>query len=750
MGFNSKEIKTISTAKGKGDPLKGTIYDPMGQWKYPGQITKVPGHDITMVGVGYPVLGVDDLGASQIMMPGNNYSYPGQTVTEYPMMQAGGVMMASVNSLLPTQDMSKKKAETINNLKGAISRGEYIEPIEVRQGKSGLEITDGHHRYAAYRGMGITDVPVKMKRGGSPGPGLTKEKAKAFLETGAIYGHSLTAAQEKKFRDLLGIDEDEDIEDYVEEDELDEERRGGAIHHRLPRGYTSKNIQSSINFLMARNETLFPGGKHFYHPNAKNGGAWLDQYQNGDEVSTKGFPQEQYKNPKYDYSKYPQRENPIKERIRQLEDPTYGLPPVKIDLTEPMINFPLTYPSTVQNVSSLDVAKPIPWMNKYMKGAEVPRQQVGTSPSGLPVMAVDGNFVRHKFYNDFVAGGNHERYKWVPEGEIWVDKVTTSDPNTLQGTIIHEDKELGLMKKGMSYEKAHPIANKHEMAFEKQVNPEPQMRDGGAWLDQYAEGGPKKKVPDFVTSDKEEYTNRLNAYNDSLNLYKAYQYQKYHTTPDEEFTDALGLSRGQTRRRQENWYNNKEDVNQFSSYTAYEKANKDFHNFTNTPNWVQRSKQEPYKSKFAWTHTAPVFTNSTELNKQDPEAGKIAKYYESLPFNDPTHIAYYTSTDIGHKNIKPTKEYWDGKAWSPVYKKPVQEVLYQEQQLLPLPSYGGKPAPLESQSPSNIVQPIPQQGIYTKDLGNGFESVWQDGKRIQTSRRKQKLGGNISWLDKYK
>jgi hypothetical protein len=199
MGFNSKEIKTISTAKGKGDPLKGTIYDPMGQWKYPGHVTKVPGHDITMEGVDYPVLGVDNLGTSQIMMPGNNYSYPGQTVTEYPLMGRGG--------------------------------------------------------------------------SSTPGPGLTKEKAKAFLEAGAIYGHPLTLAQDNKFRALLGIEEDEDLEDFdFGYSELDEERRGGAIR-RLPRGYTSKNIQSSINFLMARNHTLFgPPGKHYYHPNAQLGG----------------------------------------------------------------------------------------------------------------------------------------------------------------------------------------------------------------------------------------------------------------------------------------------------------------------------------------------------------------------------------------------------------------------------------------------------------------------------------------------
>jgi hypothetical protein len=43
-----------------------------------------------MQGVDYPVLGVSDRGHTQMMYPGEDYSFRGKSVTEYPMMQGGG------------------------------------------------------------------------------------------------------------------------------------------------------------------------------------------------------------------------------------------------------------------------------------------------------------------------------------------------------------------------------------------------------------------------------------------------------------------------------------------------------------------------------------------------------------------------------------------------------------------------------------------------------------------------------------
>lgn len=63
-----------------------------GQWQYPGEDTLIPNVNgsITMQGVPYPVLGIDDLGNQMMMMPGVDYQFPGNSVYEIPMAQNGG------------------------------------------------------------------------------------------------------------------------------------------------------------------------------------------------------------------------------------------------------------------------------------------------------------------------------------------------------------------------------------------------------------------------------------------------------------------------------------------------------------------------------------------------------------------------------------------------------------------------------------------------------------------------------------
>jgi hypothetical protein len=53
-----------------------------------------------MKGVNYPVLGIDDLGNQQMMMPGQDYTFPGNYVTEYPQMQFGGMSKRKIDRIL--------------------------------------------------------------------------------------------------------------------------------------------------------------------------------------------------------------------------------------------------------------------------------------------------------------------------------------------------------------------------------------------------------------------------------------------------------------------------------------------------------------------------------------------------------------------------------------------------------------------------------------------------------------------------
>lgn len=80
---------------------------------------------------------------------------------------------------------------------------------------------------------------------------------------------------------------------------------------------------------------------------------------------------------------------------------------------------------------------------------------------GYDVWIVDGAKVRKELFIDFVLGGNHERYKFVPPNEIWIDNSISGEE--LEFTIIHEITEVNLMKQGLTYAKAHEAAAQEEL-----------------------------------------------------------------------------------------------------------------------------------------------------------------------------------------------------------------------------------------------------------------------------------------------
>jgi hypothetical protein len=99
--FN-KTIKSLSKKKNGGWLSKyedgGIIKDDMGQWAHPGEITEIGSNQITMEGVPYPVLGISDTGDTQMMYPGEEYNYDGESVTEIPMMPKAQFGFESVTS----------------------------------------------------------------------------------------------------------------------------------------------------------------------------------------------------------------------------------------------------------------------------------------------------------------------------------------------------------------------------------------------------------------------------------------------------------------------------------------------------------------------------------------------------------------------------------------------------------------------------------------------------------------------------
>jgi hypothetical protein len=89
---NGQEMKFYQEGldfKPKTISQDGSILTPYGQWEYPGEITTIPSNEITMEGVPYPVLGISDTGDTQMMYPEEDYTFDGESVTEYPIAQRG-------------------------------------------------------------------------------------------------------------------------------------------------------------------------------------------------------------------------------------------------------------------------------------------------------------------------------------------------------------------------------------------------------------------------------------------------------------------------------------------------------------------------------------------------------------------------------------------------------------------------------------------------------------------------------------
>jgi hypothetical protein len=86
-------LKKLGSAKAPSKP-RDIITDPMGQWKFPGQNTRIPSNDITMEGVPYPVYAQPNVGPGVMMYPGQDYHFPdADYVDETPQMKAGGALL---------------------------------------------------------------------------------------------------------------------------------------------------------------------------------------------------------------------------------------------------------------------------------------------------------------------------------------------------------------------------------------------------------------------------------------------------------------------------------------------------------------------------------------------------------------------------------------------------------------------------------------------------------------------------------
>lgn len=80
---------------------------------------------------------------------------------------------------------------------------------------------------------------------------------------------------------------------------------------------------------------------------------------------------------------------------------------------------------------------------------------------GFEVCIVDGPLIRQKIYPEFLYGGNEQRYRFNPNGEIWIDNSISIEE--YRYTVAHELNERHLMAEfGYTYSDAHDSSLKIE------------------------------------------------------------------------------------------------------------------------------------------------------------------------------------------------------------------------------------------------------------------------------------------------
>jgi len=104
MSYNKKALRVDLGKYYKPNPYKKDMNtDPAGLWKFDGPV-KVPNYgsedmEITMDNVNVPVMGIASTGQQQMMMPWQQYTFPGADyVNEYPIMKVGGIPELPLNA----------------------------------------------------------------------------------------------------------------------------------------------------------------------------------------------------------------------------------------------------------------------------------------------------------------------------------------------------------------------------------------------------------------------------------------------------------------------------------------------------------------------------------------------------------------------------------------------------------------------------------------------------------------------------
>ena len=268
--MNNKRVLQIATKeldKRKAPPApKDIIVDPAGQWKYPGQVTRIPSNTITMQGVPYPVMGIPNKGEPTMMQPGQYYEFPdADYVDEYPQMKKGGGLKSKKytrslegigevfrESALFKKSKSKKKKFFNPNAKyfqdGGITTQEEIDAANNAMMKARLAYAQMHGNPAAQRMVVAPDQPYDFGDGNTGTHYMASMDEYAVPQIQGVNGQLMLGDFGPESSEAIRLDNPEDamyfaehykevapafIEADLSPEEIQEYAKGGFIIEEL-------------------------------------------------------------------------------------------------------------------------------------------------------------------------------------------------------------------------------------------------------------------------------------------------------------------------------------------------------------------------------------------------------------------------------------------------------------------------------------------------------------------------------------
>ena len=123
----------------------------------------IPSGNITMKDVDFPVFGMDNLGNSRVMMPGANYTFPGSSVFEVPLVQRGGGFYGELFDALEPQDPNRvfQNSDAKDFTLNYINSPKYLERLQ----SSGYNFPEDERDLRASQ---VADTGYMVQRG-TPG-----------------------------------------------------------------------------------------------------------------------------------------------------------------------------------------------------------------------------------------------------------------------------------------------------------------------------------------------------------------------------------------------------------------------------------------------------------------------------------------------------------------------------------------------------------------------------------------------------